>query len=165
MDFPIVRNSKNYKTLRFGLWICFLLQTSRNTPSVLDPLERTNLGRTTIHCDGWYTKLCSRSVHRSVAIWACDILRSLICRSAKSWRLSITSYDRILHCYITILCDVSLVRDKYIVDVHWGWHEQQQGQDLQSHQQPTVNVACSFKRPPPQSYLFLLCCYIRHRCC
>jgi hypothetical protein len=47
--FSIVRNSREYKTRRFGNWICFRPQVKgEKTPTQLGPLERANLNHWTI---------------------------------------------------------------------------------------------------------------------
>jgi hypothetical protein len=47
LDFSIVRYSRDYKTRRFGNWICFRPQVKggggEKTPTQLGPLERANL--------------------------------------------------------------------------------------------------------------------------
>jgi hypothetical protein len=44
LDFSIVLYSRDYKTRRFGNWICFHPQVKRRrTPTQLGPIERANL--------------------------------------------------------------------------------------------------------------------------
>jgi hypothetical protein len=43
---------KNYKTQRFGNWICFRPEVRGETPTLSGPLERANLNHSPSHEDG-----------------------------------------------------------------------------------------------------------------